>query len=161
VSPRRYHIEREQFISRPLEEVFPFFSDARNLERLTPDFLRFEILAAGPIRMAAGTVIDYRIRLFGLPRRWRTLIEVFEPPRRFIDVQVSGPYAAWRHLHEFEAAPGGTRMRDRVDYAMPFGPVGALARALFVRRTLERIFDFRREKVLEIFGGPGGDGTRG
>jgi len=147
-------IEREQTIPRPLGEVFPFFSDARNLERITPDFLRFEILTPGEIRMAPGTTIDYRIRILGVPRRWRTVIEVYEPPRRFVDVQERGPYAHWRHLHEFDEAGGMTRMRDRVEYAMPFGIAGAAARALFVGRMLERIFEHRRERIGEIFPPP-------
>jgi len=151
MSPGIYRLEREQLIPRDPDEVFRFFSEAKNLETLTPDFLRFEILTPMPIPMGTGTIIDYRIRIFGIPRKWRTLIEVFDPPSRFIDVQVRGPYARWEHLHEFVRAEGGTRMRDRVDYAMPLGVLGRALRALFVRRTLERIFDFRRDRIRELF----------
>jgi ligand-binding SRPBCC domain-containing protein len=104
-----------------------------------------------PIDVRAGTLIDYRLSLLGLPFSWRTRIEVFEPERRFIDTQLRGPYSLWRHLHEFEEVEGGTLMRDRVDYAVPFGPLGEVARAIFVTRTVERIFDFRAHTIAERF----------
>lgn len=147
-----YRLERTQVVPRPLAEVFPFFADAANLERITPASLRFEILTPLPIEMRPGALIDYRIRTNGIPRRWRTLIEVYEPGRRFVDVQLRGPYELWRHLHEFEEAPGGTRILDRVEYALPFGPLGRLVHALFVRRMLEGIFDHRRKVLEEMFG---------
>ena len=138
-------LEREQIIERPRTEVFDFFSDARNLERITPDFLNFRILTKTPIEMKAGTLIDYRIRLFGVPVKWRTRIDVFEPNVRFVDRQLSGPYRTWIHTHEFSDVDGGkaTKMIDRVEYEVPFGPLGGVVRALFVRRTLDRIFDHR------------------
>ena len=148
----RYSIEREQFVPRPLLEVFAFFADAANLEVLTPGFLRFRILTPVPIRMAAGTMIDYQIRIAGIPQRWRTLIEVFETPRRFVDVQLHGPYALWRHTHEFSESAGGTTIRDSVEYEIPFGLLGVMVRRLLVRRLLEAIFDYRRAKIEEIFG---------
>jgi ligand-binding SRPBCC domain-containing protein len=145
-------LEREQIVPRPVEEVFAFFSEAQNLEELTPPFLRFQILTPLPIAMGEGTLIDYRIRLFGVPMKWRTRIDVWEPNVRFVDRQLRGPYADWRHLHAFEPVAGGTRMLDRVDYAIGLGPLGSLARALFVRRQLETIFDYRREAVERRFG---------
>ncbi len=147
-----YVLEREQLIPRPRAEVFGFFAQARNLERLTPGFLRFQILTPEPIEMRPGTLIDYRLHLYGLPLRWRTRIERFEPEERFVDLQLSGPYRRWEHLHEFSDAPGGTLMRDRVEYALPLGPLGAAAHALMVRRSLARIFDYRRAAVEELFG---------
>lgn len=132
--------------------MFAFFADAANLERLTPDFLRFQIETPSPIEMCAGTRIDYRLSLMGLPVRWRTRISSWEPPQRFSDDQERGPYALWHHVHEFEAEGDRTRMRDRVDYRLPLGPLGTLAHALWVRRTLERIFDYRRRVVEELFG---------
>jgi ligand-binding SRPBCC domain-containing protein len=153
----RFKLEREQVVPRPRGEVFDFFSRAENLEILTPGFLHFEILTPLPIRMAPGTIIDYRIKLFGVPQKWKTLIEVHEPERRFVDSQARGPYAFWRHVHEFDDVPGGTRIRDAVDYELPFGPLGVLTHALFVGRTLRRIFDFRREKIAELFGAPGSE----
>jgi ligand-binding SRPBCC domain-containing protein len=149
-SPRR--LEREQLVPRPWAEVFPFFADAANLETLTPAFLRFRILTPLPIEMRAGARIEYRIRICGVPRRWRTLIERWDPPRGFVDVQEEGPYALWRHTHTFEEAPGGTLIRDAIEYEVPFGPLGAAAHLLAVRPLLERIFDFRRSRIEELFG---------
>jgi ligand-binding SRPBCC domain-containing protein len=146
-----YVLEREVSLPVPREQVFPFFADARNLERLTPPALRFQILTPGTIEMRAGAIIDYRLRLSGLPFRWRTVIETWEPPVRFVDVQQKGPYSVWRHTHTFEATPEGTRMRDRVEYALPFGPLGALAHRLFVARQLEQVFTFRARVVKELF----------
>jgi ligand-binding SRPBCC domain-containing protein len=131
------------------DEVFPFFADARNLEAVTPPWLGFRVVTPGPISMAAGALIEYRLRLHGVPLRWRTTIAVWDPPRRFVDVQLSGPYRMWHHTHYFSRAPdGGTVMRDTVRYALPFGPLGALAHRLLVQRDLDRIFDFRRDAVL-------------
>jgi ligand-binding SRPBCC domain-containing protein len=146
-----YVLEREVLVPAPRDRVFPFFSEAANLERLTPPALRFRILTKGPIEMRAGAVIEYRLSLSGLPFRWRTVIETWEPPVRFVDVQAKGPYALWRHTHSFEDAAGGTRMRDRVEYALPFGPLGAAAHRLFVARQLASIFEFRERVVAELF----------
>jgi len=146
----KHHLEREQIVRRPLGEVFAFFADAANLERLTPPRLRFKILTPLPIEMKSGALIDYELRLFAVPFRWRTLIETFEPMRRFSDVQLRGPYRTWHHVHEFEAVPGGTRMRDRVEYEIPLGPLGEVARALFVTRQVESIFDYRRQVIEQM-----------
>ena len=148
-----YVLERAIWLPAPRERIFSFFADARNLERITPPALRFEILTSGKIEMRAGAIIDYRLRVSGLPLRWRTVIETWEPPFEFVDVQEKGPYASWRHTHTFEETPDGTRMRDRVEYALPFGPLGALARRLFVARRLEHIFEFRAQVVRDLFGG--------
>jgi hypothetical protein len=145
---------REQLVPHPRSEVFAFFGDAANLQRLTPDFLDFRILTPLPIAMGAGTRIDYRIRLFGVGLRWQTLIERFDPDECFVDTQLKGPYRRWHHTHEFVEVPGGTLMRDRVEYDLPLGPLGTLAHALFVKRTLARIFDYRRDTVARLF--PGG-----
>ena len=150
--PRTYSLERTQFIPRQLQEVFPFFSDAKNLEAITPPFLQFKILTPGPITMQAGTLIDYRIRLLGLPMDWQTRIETFEPPHRFSDIQVRGPYRLWHHTHEFVETPEGTLMTDLVRYQMPLGPLGTLVHALWTDLTLERIFDYRFAKVAEPLG---------
>ena len=147
-----YLLERSLFIPRPREEVFAFFSDACNLERITPAFLHFHILTPGPIPMRPGTLIEYELRLYGILLRWKTLIEEFTPMSSFVDVQLTGPYRRWRHRHEFEDAPGGTEMHDRVEYEMPLGPIGAVMRLLFVRRSLEKIFDYRNKTITNIFG---------
>lgn len=145
-----YRLVREQLLPLPRAEVFRFFADARNLEAITPRALGFRILTPLPIAMRAGATIDYRISLRGIPMRWRTLIAEWEPERRFVDLQLRGPYRLWRHTHEFEEVPGGTRMRDTVEYRLPLGPLGALAHVLFVKREVEGIFDHRREAILPL-----------
>lgn len=142
-----YRLVREQFLPHPIEQVFAFFSNAGNLESLTPPDLHFRILTPRPIEMRPGTMIDYRLKLSGIPMVWRTRIETFDPPHSFSDVQLRGPYAHWRHLHEFRASEGGTLMRDVVDYALPFGPLGWMVHAIFVRRSLAKIFDYRRDRI--------------
>jgi ligand-binding SRPBCC domain-containing protein len=140
-----YHtLRREQRLPGPPEEVFGFFADAGNREAITPPWLGFTIVTPRPIDMHAGTVIEYRLRLHGVPLRWLTQIEAWEPGVRFVDRQLRGPYALWHHTHEFEpAGDGRTLMRDTVRYALPLGPLGELAHRLFVARDLERIFDYR------------------
>lgn len=147
----RYHLQRSLFIARPREEVFAFFSDAFNLERITPAFLRFHILTPGPIAMRAGTLIDYELRLYGIRFQWQTLIEKYDPPLFFIDTQVRGPYRHWHHRHEFEEVLGGTQIHDIVEYELSFGAIGALVHALFVRRSVEQIFDYRNAVIAKIF----------
>jgi len=148
----KFHtLRREQLVRRPLAEVFGFFSDARNLEEITPPWLGFRTLTPGPIRLATGTRIRYRLSLHGAPVSWTTEIRCWDPPSRFIDVQLSGPYRLWHHTHRFEACNGGTRMIDVVRYRLPFGPIGRLVNALVVRRDVERIFDYRNSRIGEIF----------
>jgi ligand-binding SRPBCC domain-containing protein len=144
-------LERSQRLALSAEEAFAFYADARNLEALTPPWLGFRVVTPGTIEMREGALIEYRLRLHGLPVRWRTRIDAWEPPLRFVDRQLSGPYALWEHTHTFE--PDGDDaviIRDRVRYALPLGPLGSLAHALVVRRDLERIFDFRREAVRRL-----------
>ncbi len=136
--------EEETELSQPLERVFAFFSDAANLERITPPELRFKILTPQPIVLEAGARIDYQLRLFGVPFKWATLISVWEPPHRFVDDQLSGPYAQWTHTHSFESTPTGARMRDHVLWRLPFSPLGDVAYPL-VSRQIRRIFAYRRE----------------
>jgi ligand-binding SRPBCC domain-containing protein len=149
-----YLLERQQFILRPPENVFSFFADASNLQAITPEFLHFQILTPPPIAIQAGTLIDYRICLFGVPLRWRTRIEEFKPPHRFADLQLRGPYRLWHHTHEFREVKGGTLMIDRVRYQLNFGPLGWAADGLWVRRTLEQIFDYRRQTIERLLDKP-------
>jgi ligand-binding SRPBCC domain-containing protein len=139
-------LKREQFLPSPPAEVFPFFSDARNLERITPPLLRFEVVTGGEIEMRPGALIQYRLRLHGLPVDWLTRIEEWQSGLRSVDAQLSGPYRLWHHTHSFEARDGGTLMTDTVRYALPAWPLGELARPL-VKRDLARIFDFRAGAV--------------
>jgi ligand-binding SRPBCC domain-containing protein len=151
---RIHTLEREQLVELPRQRAFEFYGDALNLEAITPPWLAFEVTTPGPIAMGPGARIDYRLKFHGVPVRWRTRIESWEPPDRFVDIQVSGPYALWEHTHEFEpAGEGAVLIRDRVRYALPLGPLGELAHRLFVRRDVERIFDYRREAVATRLGG--------
>lgn len=149
----RFHtLRREQWIPRPVEEVFAFFADARNLGAITPPWLAFRILTPEPIHLAAGTRLNYRLAWHGLPVRWLTEIRRWEPPAAFSDAQLRGPYRLWHHTHRFEEIGGGTRVTDVVRYRLPFGLAGRAAHAIKVRRDLERIFDYRRERIAERFG---------
>lgn len=134
------------------DAVFPFFADAANLEAITPPFLRFRIETPLPIAMAPGALIDYRLRLRGVPIRWRTRIAIWEPGARFVDEQLRGPYRLWRHEHLFEPTADGTGtvVSDAVRYAVPGG---RLAHRLVVERDLRRIFAYRQERVADLLGG--------
>lgn len=139
---------QEQILPADRAAVFSFFADARNLEAITPPWLRFEILTPGEIRMQVGTVIDYRLRLHGVPFCWRTEITAWEPAERFVDEQRRGPYRRWRHTHTFLDCAGGTLCRDEVEYAVPGG---ALVERFFVRRDVERIFAYRTSALAGRF----------
>ena len=133
-------------------EAFDFFSDPRNLERLTPDLVHFQFLKPPPDKVSPGTILEYRLRLYGLPVKWRTRIEIVEPPTRFVDVQDKGPYAMWRHTHSFrEVDAGHTEIRDQVEFAMPLGPLGEIAYRLLVTRSLKQIFDYRAAALRELY----------
>jgi ligand-binding SRPBCC domain-containing protein len=147
-----YLLKREQWLSAPLEKVFEFFSDAANLEALTPPWLKFRIVTPTPIAMHAGAKIEYRIDWRVVPIRWQTEIVEWAPPQRFVDVQLRGPYKVWHHTHTFAAVDGGTLVSDVVRYALPLGPIGSLAHKLAVRRDVERVFDYRAERIAALFG---------
>lgn len=140
-----FHVfEREQVIDAPQGDVFRFFADAGNLRRITPAALDFKFEEPPPPQLGAGSEIHYRIRVAGLPVRWMTRIREWDPPHRFADLQVRGPYAYWLHTHTFSEIDGGrTLMRDRVIYRVPFGPLGEVARRVFVDPQLKQIFDYR------------------
>lgn len=146
-----FELRREVLIPAPIDEVFEFFSDPANLAKITPKSVGFKDLTTDARPMRPGIRIIHQIRWFGIPVRWDTLIEEYDPPNGFVDTQVKGPYKYWRHQHSFEAAPGGTLMLDRVEYKMPFGPLGMIAHALFVERQLKRIFDYRGRKIQKLF----------
>jgi len=143
---------RRQVVPRPIEEVFAFFDRPENLNLITPPELQFEILTPSPIEMKVGALIDYRIRLAGLPMRWTTYISRYEPPRCFIDVQLRGPYSFWHHTHTFTPLhEHSTLIEDEVLYCLPFGLMGRIAHLLWVRRQLNRIFDYRMQRCQKIF----------
>ena len=159
-APRRPHsghvLHTTLELPLPIEAVFPFFAAAENLERITPPELRFRILTPLPVDLRQGALLEYRLRLFGLPFRWLTEIAVWDPPHRFIDVQRRGPYELWLHTHTFTSTHAGTLIDDHVRYLLPLSPVSDVAFPL-VRRQLERIFSYRREAVRETLVGSGTD----
>ena len=144
---RLHVLVREQRLHVRHDKVFPFFADAHNLERITPPWLSCRVVTHRPVAMHEGALIDHRLRLHGVPLRWRTRIAVWDPPVRFVDVQLRGPYAVWHHTHEFEPEGDVTLVRDVVRYGLPLGALGELAHTALVRRDLRRIFDFRRDRV--------------
>ena len=139
-----------QWVPTALDETFAFFADAWNLERITPPFLGFRIITPAPTAMRVGTLIDYCMRLRGIPVRWRTEITAWDPPRSFTDVQVRGPYRKWVHRHDFVAENGGNRFDDNVSYVVPGG---ASVDRWIVRPDLERIFEYRRNAIGELRAG--------
>jgi ligand-binding SRPBCC domain-containing protein len=143
----------ELWMPRPVEEVFAFFSDAHNLDVLTPPWLHFRVLTPAPIEMRQGTVIEYRLRWRRLPLFWRTEIAAWEPNKRFIDRALKSPYRQWVHEHTFEERDGGTLMRDRVDYAVPGWLLEPLLDRWVVGPDVRGIFAYRRKKMIELFGG--------
>jgi ligand-binding SRPBCC domain-containing protein len=148
---RVHTLRREQTIDRTPDEVFAFFSSPENLAAITPPWLAFRILTPRPLVAKAGGLIDYTIRWMGIPVRWTTIITDWDPPRKFVDQQVRGPYSLWHHEHAIEATAEGTRMTDTVTHVLPFGIVGELAYRLLVRRQLEEIFDYRAAVIKRVF----------
>lgn len=153
--PRTWVLEARCAVGAPLGEVFPFFSDARNLQRLTPPWVGFEVLSRGDLDMAEGLLIDYRIRIHGLPIRWRTEISEWDPPHRFQDTQLKGPYALWEHTHRFTPASGDiTVMTDHIRYRPRGGPLAPLINRALVAKDVRRIFEYRSMVLQGIFGKP-------
>jgi ligand-binding SRPBCC domain-containing protein len=145
---KEFTLHTEVWLPRPRDEVFAFFADAQNLDALTPPWVKFAMLTPGLIEMHAGTLIDYRLRVHGIPIRWRTEISEWQPPHHFVDRQLRGPYTLWHHTHTFEERNGGTLCVDRVRYR-PRG--GTLVQWLFVRRDVERIFQYRQQRLKVLF----------
>ena len=143
-----FRLEASQWLPHPREGVFDFFSDAFQLEALTPPWMHFSVLTPAPIHMGSGVLIDYRLRVHGIPLRWQSCISSWEAPVRFVDVQTRGPYRRWHHQHVFQVVDGGTLCRDIVDYAV-YG--GSLINALLVRPDLFKIFAYRQSKLLDLF----------
>jgi ligand-binding SRPBCC domain-containing protein len=145
-------LHHELKLPAPVEAVFAFFAEAANLERITPPELTFKIITPLPMEIKEGALIDYKLGLFGMSFNWTTLISEWDPPRRFVDKQLKGPYALWEHTHTFESLPdGGTLIVDNVIYKLPWTPLGDAAFPL-VKKQLTRIFEYRQEKMVEEFG---------
>jgi ligand-binding SRPBCC domain-containing protein len=147
-----WRLTMSQWLNQPREEIFAFFGDATNLEKITPDLLNFRVVTPGPIDMKPGTLIDYKLKVRGIPIKWRTLIETWEPCDKFTDEQLKGPYKRWHHTHTFTEENGGTRCIDLVDYAPPGGPLAPLINKLVVQKDVEKIFTHRAKVLAEMFG---------
>lgn len=151
MSARLYELRQEQWISGPIKEVFAFFSNAHNLETITPPWLNFKILSMSTPSIEKGTHIRYQLSLHGIPMRWLTEISEWNPPFLFVDEQLSGPYAHWHHTHTFEDHGDRTLMKDVVRYRLPFGVLGQLVHALKVGHDVQKIFAFRRDLIASHF----------
>jgi len=147
-----YTLAREHYVAKPLAEVFAFFQRPENLAHLTPPWLHFVILSPSPVAMAEGAQIDYAIRLLGMRLRWTSRIIAYDPPRSFIDEQIKGPYAFWRHRHTFVPQGAGVVVKDEVAYALPLGGLGRIAQKIYVRAALRSIFNYREKMVKELLG---------
>ena len=147
-----YTLRRRQWLPLGRRETFAFFERPEHLADITPPWLDFRILTPGPLVMAPGAVIEYSIRVFGLRRRWRTLISEYDPPSGFRDVQLAGPYRLWDHRHRFWEEDGGTVVEDLVMYALPFGPLGRPIHWLVVQSRLAAIFHYRRRRIHDLLG---------
>jgi len=151
-APLERRFSAVQFVPKPLAEVFNFFSQAENLETITPPWLLFRIVGMSTPSMGSGTLIDYKLKIHGVPVLWQSKIEAWDPPRAFVDTQTKGPYSKWHHTHRFESVPGGTLVMDEVVYRMPGGFLGNALGGSFVRGDVETIFGHRRNKIEEILG---------
>jgi ligand-binding SRPBCC domain-containing protein len=145
---RTYRLQTQLWLPQPREEIFNFFSDPSNLDRLTPPWLHFEVLTPKSVEMNAGTLLDYRLRLHGIRLRWQSEISVWEPPNRFIDRQTKGPYRQWVHEHNFSAHQGGTLVGDSVTYSVPGGRI---IQKLLVAPDLDRVYGYRHKILKELF----------
>ena len=146
-----YELKVTQFLEFPIEKVFHFFSNAKNLERITPTNLHFVIKTPLPICMKQGTIIDFGLRIRGIPTKWSSLISSYNPPNSFIDEQIKGPYLTWNHTHIFKEENGGTTIVDKVKYSIPFGLLGRIINYLWVKKDLEAIFNYRSKTIKQIF----------
>jgi ligand-binding SRPBCC domain-containing protein len=157
-----YVLERRMWLPPPRHQVFDFFADPRNLPAVNPPGARFRWLASPPERLGAGTLLDFSVRFAGWPVRWRVFVREFDPPYRFVDVEIWGPFTRWEHRHRFiegperegAGGPPGTWIDDRVTYRLPMGTLGHVAHAVAVKRRIDAIFDYRERRLREIFAGP-------
>jgi ligand-binding SRPBCC domain-containing protein len=147
-SMRIFNFRSQLWLGRPLNEIFPFFSNALNLQEITPPWLHFQVISSQPIQMREGVEIEYQLKVRVIPVRWKSRITVWEPPHRFVDEQVSGPYRVWIHEHRFTEHDGGTLCEDSVKYAV-LG--GALINKLIVERDIQKIFAYRSQQLQKIF----------
>ena len=145
------NLHKQQFIDKPIAEVFKFFQNPNNLQMITPPNLDFEILSKCPKTMTNNLIIDYRIKLFKIPFNWKTKINLYNPPLIFIDEQLKGPYKKWVHTHTFKEYNGGTIINDEVEYIVPFGALGFLANSIWIKFELNRVFEYRHKIINSYF----------
>ncbi|HEX4168847.1 MAG TPA: SRPBCC family protein [Bryobacteraceae bacterium] len=147
---KTYVLRCEMLTRTPVRETFAVFEDPYNLGKITPAWLNFQVTSQERVVMKRGAEIDYRIRWLGLPIRWKTIVLEYNPPFSFLDSQVKGPYSVWRHHHTFEDTPGGTKVGDHVEYALPLGPLGQLTHSLIVKHQLLGIFNYRQQELGKL-----------
>jgi len=152
---RMHTLRRVQVLPYPLERVFEFFRSPGNLSRITPPGMGFRIITPQPVIMKEGALIDYTIRLLGIPLHWTTMITAYDPPHLFVDQQIRGPYSFWHHTHSFREVDGGTEMTDTVCYVLPGWVLGDIVHAILVKRQLKGIFDYREKVIPSVFSGAG------
>lgn len=146
-----YTFKKEQKISKNILDVFNFFSRPENLATITPPKMRFKILTPSPIEMKEGALIDYTVRILGCPIRWRTLITKYDPPNIFVDQQLKGPYSLWHHTHTFtKISDNETLIKDIVTYSIPFGFIGRAVHSIYIKKDLDRIFSYRKNKIADL-----------
>lgn len=155
VSPRGHdggHVfQSYQWFPRSKKEIFDFFSKAENLETITPPWLNFKIIKKSHNEIQEGMLIDYSLKIKGVPARWRTRISNWSPPHQFMDSQLRGPYSLWDHTHSFDEIGEGTLMSDEVVYRAPFGPIGHIMNEILIRKDIETIFNYRTKRMAEYF----------
>tara|TARA_X000000368_G_scaffold346469_1_gene285798 strand:+ start:1618 stop:2106 length:489 start_codon:yes stop_codon:yes gene_type:complete len=146
-----YELSASHHVDAPLEKVFNFFSKPENLSKITPAKMGFNVLTPSPIKMERGALIDYTIKVFIFPLRWRTLITAYDPPNKFVDEQLKGPYSFWHHTHTFEANNNGVVIKDVIKYSIPMGILGRVLHYLWIKNDLKKVFDYRKEVIDRIF----------
>ena len=146
-----YELNKTQFINQPIDIVFNFFSKPENLALITPSKLAFKILTPTPIMITKGTLIDYTIRLMKFSVHWRTLITKYNPPHEFVDEQIKGPYKFWHHTHTFKVIDSGVEISDTVTYSIPMGILGQVLHQIWIKKELEKIFDYRKMVIDRLF----------
>lgn len=145
-----HQLYRKLIIPQSIEKVFSFFEKAENLEKITPKNLNFNIMTPTPIKMEEGALIDYKIKISGIPMKWRTLIDLYRPPFEFRDIQQKGPYKKWEHHHKFSTVDNGTLMEDTVNYELPLGILGDFVHFIKVKKQINEIFDYRNRVILDL-----------
>jgi len=150
-TPKIYTFKQEQFVKSDMETVFEFFSRPENLEKITPPAMSFNIMTPRPIEMKEGSIIDYTVKIVGIPTRWRTIITSYKKNEYFVDEQLKGPYSYWHHKHSFESVEGGINIIDEINYVLPLEAFRSIVHALFILPQLKKIFTFKFQIIEDKF----------